>query len=75
VFGPTVLGRGVGARETQLDDVGEEEGARAVVVELVAIITLEGTYRATKLVETEAKKWVRVVNMSDFSRSGKVQRK
>jgi hypothetical protein len=48
-FGPTVLGRGVGAQETQLDVVGEEEGARGVVVELAAIITLEGTDRATEL--------------------------
>jgi hypothetical protein len=37
-FGPTVLGRGVGARETQLDAMGEEEGARGVVVELASII-------------------------------------
>ena len=29
--------------------MGEEEGARGVVVELAAIITLEGTDRATKL--------------------------
>jgi hypothetical protein len=48
VFGPTVLGRGVGARETQVDAVGEE-GARGIVVELMAIITLEGTDRATEL--------------------------
>jgi hypothetical protein len=46
---PTVLGGGVGARETQLDAVGEEERARSVVVELAVIITLEGTDRATKL--------------------------
>jgi hypothetical protein len=32
----------------QLDTVGEE-GARGVVVELAAIITLEGTDRVTKL--------------------------
>jgi hypothetical protein len=48
-FGSTVLGRGVGARETQLDAMGEEEGTRCVVVELAAIITLEGTDRAAKL--------------------------
>jgi hypothetical protein len=68
-FGPAVLGRGVGARERQLNVVGEEEGARGVVVELATIITLEGTDRATELGEdpTQAKKWVRVVNVSDFS--------
>jgi hypothetical protein len=49
VFGPVVLGRGVGVRETQLDAVGKEEGARGVVVELATIITLEGTDRATEL--------------------------
>jgi hypothetical protein len=49
VFGPVVLGRGVGARETQLDTMREEEGMRGVVVELTTIITLEGTDRATKL--------------------------
>jgi hypothetical protein len=48
-FDPTVLGRGVGAREMQLDAMGEEEGTRGVVVELAAIITLEGTDRATEL--------------------------
>jgi hypothetical protein len=47
-FGPVVLRRGVGARGTQLNAMGEE-GARGVVVELAAIITLEGTDRATEL--------------------------
>jgi hypothetical protein len=42
VFGLAILGRGIGARETQLNVVGEE-GARGVVVKLVTIITLEGT--------------------------------
>jgi hypothetical protein len=41
--------RGVGARETQLDVVGEEEGARGVVVELSAIVTLEGTNQSMEL--------------------------
>jgi hypothetical protein len=41
VFGPAILGRGVGARETQLNVVGEE-GARGIIVELVTIIKLEG---------------------------------
>jgi hypothetical protein len=45
-FGPTVLGRGVGAWEMQLDAVGEE-GARGVVVELATIVTPEGTNLAT----------------------------
>jgi hypothetical protein len=48
-FGPVVLGRGVGARETQLDAMGKEKGERGVVVELAAIITLQDTIRVTKL--------------------------
>jgi hypothetical protein len=32
-FGPTVLGRGLGAQQTQLDAMGDEEGSRGVVVE------------------------------------------
>jgi hypothetical protein len=47
-FFPVVLGRGVRARETHLNTVGEE-GARSVVVELAAVITLKGTNRTTKL--------------------------
>jgi hypothetical protein len=49
VFGPTVLGRGVGARETQVDAMSEKERMGGVVVELVAIVTLQGTYRVMKL--------------------------
>jgi hypothetical protein len=48
VFDPAVLGRGVGARETQLNAMGEE-GARGVVVELSTIVTLKGTNWATEL--------------------------
>jgi hypothetical protein len=55
--------------------VGEEEGARGVVVELATIVTLQGTNRSAELGGTQAKKWVMVVNVSDFSRSGEVQRK
>jgi hypothetical protein len=69
-FDPTVLGRGVRARDTQLNAVGEG-GARCIVVELAAVIRLKGT----NWVETQAKKWVRVANVSNFSRRGKVQRK
>jgi hypothetical protein len=47
-FRPAILGRGVGAQETYMDTVGEEEGARGVV-KLTVIITLEGTNRTTKL--------------------------
>jgi hypothetical protein len=47
-FGPSVLGRVVGARETHLNAMSEQ-GARGVVVELVTIVTLEGTDRATEL--------------------------
>jgi hypothetical protein len=38
--GPAVLERGVGARETQLDAVGEKERTGGVVVELAATVTL-----------------------------------
>jgi hypothetical protein len=48
-FGPTVLGRGVGARVTQLDAVGEKERAGGIVIEITTIITLEGTDWATEL--------------------------
>jgi hypothetical protein len=48
---------------------------RGVVVELATIITLQGTDRATKLGRNQAKKCVRVVNVSNFNRRGKVQRK
>jgi hypothetical protein len=48
-FVSTVLGRGVGARETQLDAMSEKERAGGVVAELAAIITLQGTNRVTKL--------------------------
>jgi hypothetical protein len=37
---PTVLGRGVGARETQLNATGEEEQPRGMVVKFAAIVTL-----------------------------------
>jgi hypothetical protein len=49
VLGPAVLVRGVGARETQLNAIGEEEWPRGVVVELTSIITLQCTDRATEL--------------------------
>jgi hypothetical protein len=49
VFCLVILGRDVRARETHLNTVGEEEGARGVVVELAAVITLKGTNRTTKL--------------------------
>jgi hypothetical protein len=48
-FGSAVLCRSVGARETQLDAMSEEERARGVVIELAAIVTLQSTDRATKL--------------------------
>ena len=44
VFCPAVLGRGIGARKTQMDVMCKEKGARGIVVELVAIITLKGMY-------------------------------
>ena len=48
-FGSAVLGRGVGARETQLDAMSEKERTGGVIVELAAIVTLQSTDRATKL--------------------------
>jgi hypothetical protein len=48
-LGPTVLGRGVGARETQLNATGEEERPRGMVVKLAAIVTLQCTDGATEL--------------------------
>jgi hypothetical protein len=47
-FDPTVLGRSVRAQEAQLNAVGEE-GARGGVVELLAIVTLQGMNRVTEL--------------------------
>jgi hypothetical protein len=48
-FGPAVLGRGVRARETQLDAMGEKERAGGVILELAAVVTLQGTDWAVKL--------------------------
>jgi hypothetical protein len=48
-FGLAVLGRGVGARETQLNTIGEKERTGGVVVELATIVTLQCTDRATEL--------------------------
>jgi hypothetical protein len=44
---PTVLGRGVGARDTQLNAIGEKERPGGVVVKHAAIVALEGMDRAT----------------------------
>jgi hypothetical protein len=48
-FDTAVLGRGVRARETHLDAMSEKERAGGVVVELAAVVTLQGTNRAVKL--------------------------
>jgi hypothetical protein len=48
-FGSAVLGRGVRAQETQLDAMSEKKRAGGVIVELAAIVTLQGTDRAVKL--------------------------
>jgi hypothetical protein len=48
-LGPVVLSRGVETRETQLDTVSEEERAGGVVVELAAIVALQGTDQAPEL--------------------------
>jgi hypothetical protein len=45
----TILGRGVGARETQLNAIGEKERPGGMVIKLAATVTLEGTDRATEL--------------------------
>jgi hypothetical protein len=48
-FDTAVLGRGVRARETQLDAMSEKERAGGVIVELATVVTLQGTDRALKL--------------------------
>jgi hypothetical protein len=48
-LGSAILSRGVGTRETQLDVVSEEERAGGIVVELAAIVALQGTDRAPEL--------------------------
>jgi hypothetical protein len=48
-FGPVVLGKGIGAREMQLDPISEKETMGGMVVKLAAIVTLQGTNRAMKL--------------------------
>jgi hypothetical protein len=48
-FDSVVLGRSVRARETQLDAMSEKERAGGVVIELTAIVTLQGTDWAVKL--------------------------
>jgi hypothetical protein len=48
-FAATVLGRGVRARETQLNAMSEKERIGGMVVELAVIVTLQGADRATKL--------------------------
>jgi hypothetical protein len=55
-FGMAVLGRGVRARETQLDAMSEKERAGGVVVELAVVVTLQGTDRAAKLGEDPGEK-------------------
>lgn len=54
-FVTTVLRGGLGARESQLNTVRDKE-MRGGVVELVAIIILEGT----DWMETQTNKWVRL---------------
>jgi hypothetical protein len=48
-LGPTILGRGVGAREMQLNATSEEERPRGMVIKLAAIVTLQCMDGATKL--------------------------
>lgn len=48
-FGLAILGRGVRAREMQVNVVGEEQGARGEVVKLATVIGLECMNRATEL--------------------------
>jgi hypothetical protein len=48
-FSPTVLGRCVGARETQMNATSKEERPRGMVVKLVTIVTLQCTDGATEL--------------------------
>jgi hypothetical protein len=48
-FGPTVLGRCVRARETQLNATSEEERPRGMAVKFAAIVTLQCTDGAAEL--------------------------
>jgi hypothetical protein len=74
-FDPAILGRGVRARETQLDAMSEKERAGGVIVELASVFTLQGTDRAVKLGGDLGEKCVRAVNVSNFNLRVKVQRK
>jgi hypothetical protein len=48
-LGAAVLRGGVGTRHAQMNVVGEEEGARASIVELAVIVALECLYGDVEL--------------------------
>jgi hypothetical protein len=73
-LGPAVLSRGLGTRETQLD-VARKKEREALLSNSWPLSHYRARTRRQNWVDTQAKKWVRVVNVSDFSRRGKVQRK
>ena len=45
----TILRRGVGAGHAEMDALSEEKGPSAGIVELLAIVALNGLHRGTKL--------------------------
>jgi hypothetical protein len=74
-LGPVVLSRGVGTRETQLDAMSEEERAGGVVVELAAIVTLQGMDRASELGGYPGEEVSEGGKRIGLQSKGKVQRK
>lgn len=52
----TLLGKGVGARHTKVDAMGEEECARVGVVKLTAVVTLNGLNGGAELSTCISKK-------------------
>jgi hypothetical protein len=71
----TLLGKGVGARHTKVDAMGEEERARVGVVKLTTVVTLNGLNGGAELSTCISKKWNKVGKVSDFSFMGNVHRK
>jgi hypothetical protein len=75
VFGFTVLRRSVGTRHPQNDPVGGEECVRGGVIELTAIVALDGFDGAAKLCGDISEKCDKVEKVSDLTRKGKVHTK
>jgi hypothetical protein len=74
-FGFTVPRRSVGTRHPQKDPFGGEECARGGVVELTAIVALDGFDGAAKLCGDISEKCDKVEKVSDLTRKEKVHTK